>query len=162
MMVWANIMTRDVHQVPGRVRFKVPGLRDDETLVWALPQALRGQDGVSRVEVRPPSNSLIVHYDPARTDCRALARFLNARLSEARGKDTSTVESVPYTAPAGSQALPFSANPLFPPRASADDFATRPMQHMAVVFGHAAFKVALEQAVRGGLSSLFRATLGRI
>ncbi|QLH38242.1 MAG: hypothetical protein HWD60_03685 [Defluviicoccus sp.] len=36
-----------------------------------------------------------------------------------------------------------------------------PVRQVGIIFGQAAFKVALEQAVRGGLNSLFRVTLGR-
>lgn len=61
----------------------------------------------------------------------------------------------------GARSQPLGATVL--QGATADDFTISPMmRHMAVVFGHAAFKVALEQVVRGGLNSLFRTTVGRI
>ncbi|MFO1154699.1 MAG: hypothetical protein U1E42_13715 [Rhodospirillales bacterium] len=148
-------MTRDVHQVPGRVRFKVPGLRDDEALVRALPQALRAHAGVYRVEVRPASSSLIVHYDPAGVDCRTLADFVNGQLPG--NVQTETLGSSP-TGSSFPENIPTTA---FLQGASTDDFLVSPMRHVAVAFGRAAFRVALEQAVRGGVNSLFRVTGGR-
>jgi hypothetical protein len=144
-------MTRDVHRVPGRIRFKVEGLRDDEALAWALPQALGAQTGVARVEVRQACSSLIVHYDPLRTDGPTLARFINQQV-------TGTVAMRPTngtSAGAGPAAV-------LPPPTGADASFSDAMRQMAIVFGHTAFKVALQQVVQGSLNSLFRGTLGRI
>jgi hypothetical protein len=142
-------MTCDVHHVPGRIRFKIPGLRNDRTLIGALPRALTAYDGVDRVEVRPESNSLIVHYDPSRIDCRHLAQSVN------RGLSVNVRHPVNGARP---------ADHLPPPRQSSPidgDFVLGSVRHMGIVFGRTAFKVALEQAVRGSLNSLFRVTLGR-
>ncbi len=141
-------MACDVHHVPGRIRFKIPGLRNDSSLLGALPDALSAHEGVDRVEVRHASNSLIVHYDPRRIRCHLLADTVNRKLS---------VQSDRSAQPAtGSGRPPASWNQMINGHE-----LPGPVRQIGIVFGQAAFKVALEQAVRGGLNSLFRVTLGR-
>jgi len=134
-------MECSVHHVPGRIRFKIPGLRDDNVLIGALPRALRAFEGVGGVEVRPASNSLIVHYDPIRADSRVLVQSVTRGL----------------TVKAAARPVNQNASAPVPQRGTrADDFVIGSVRQMGVVFGRTAFKVALEQAVRGGLNSLFR------
>jgi hypothetical protein len=144
------IMTCDVHHVPGRIRFKVPGLRDDEILMRDLPRALGAYDAVERVEVRPESNSLIVHYDPNRVDCRELARSVNQGLAARASKP-------PLRGPASDMRVAALRNR----GARAEELVLTSVREMGIVFGRTAFKVALEQAVRGGLDSLFRVRYSR-
>lgn len=142
-------MTCDVHHVPGRIRFKVPGLRNDSDQLQALSHALRAHEGVERVEIRAASSSLIVHYDPSRTRCHLLADTVNSRLSAQSGQTRIAAPSQRRST--GS-----------PPRAQGNmQFVSGPVRQMGIVFGRAAFKVALEQAVRGSLNSLYRVTVGR-
>ena len=145
-------MVCDVHPVPGRIRFKIPGLRNDDILICALPRALRAYDGVDRVEVRPASNSLIVHYDPIRLDCQALARSINHGVSATSARRGASGN--------GNGAAARAALDRQQPM-RAEDIVIDSVRHMGIVFGRTAFKVALEQAVRGGLSTPFRATAGR-
>lgn len=147
-------MTCDVHHVPGRIRFKIPGLRNDNILICALPRALRAYDGVDRVEVRPASNSLIVHYDPIRVDCRALARSINYGVA-------ATAVQQPAHAEANAENGAARAAAGRQQTVRAEEFVIDSVRRMGIVFGRTAFKVALEQAVRGGLSSLLRATASR-
>jgi hypothetical protein len=143
-------MTCDVHHVPGRIRFKIPGLRNDETLMRALPRALKAYEGVGRVDVRPESNSLIVHYDPGRVDCRELARSVNKGL--AAGVPTPSVSR---------SASDMRVAALRNRGVRAEELVLGSVREMGIVFGRTAFKVALEQAVRGGLDSLFRVRYSR-
>jgi hypothetical protein len=145
-------MTCDVHCVPGRIRFKIDGLRDNGALAESLSQALAAENGVLRVEVRPASGSVIVHHDPLRIDAPALARTVDQHVLRAAAMRPLN---------GGGFGSGAAATVTSPP-AAADAFVTGAVRQMAVVFGHAAFKVALEQAVRGGLNSLFRVTVGRI
>ena len=140
-------MTCDVHHVPGRVRFKVPGLRDDEMLMRALSEALGAYDGVDRVDVRPASNSLIVHYDPSRADCRELARSVNQGLAASAARLEGSYPSSDARAAA-----------LRNRRMGAEELVLGSVRHLGIVFGRTAFKVALEQVVKGGLNSLMRVT----
>lgn len=146
-------MACDVHHVPGRIRFKIPGLRNDSSLLGALPSVLRAYEGVDRIEIREASNSLIVHYDPTRVRCHLVADTVNRMLSaqngqaiHARGiRNGNGVDSL------GSR----------PQEDGGYGVLRGSVRQMGIVFGQAAFKVALEQAVRSGLNSLFRGTLGR-
>ena len=94
-------MEHGVHHIPGRIRYKIPGLRPDE--MQAVSEVLERCDDVEHVEARPVSASLVIHYDPAHTDAR----------------------------------------------------------HLGIVFGQTVFKIALEQAVRGGLNSLHGTVLAK-
>lgn len=94
-------MEHGVHHIPGRIRYKIPGLGPDA--MQAVRRALERCDDVEHVEARPASAPLIIHYDPAHTDAR----------------------------------------------------------HLGIVFGQTAFKMALEQAVGGGLNSLHRTVLAK-
>jgi hypothetical protein len=132
-------MAFDVHQVPGRIRFKIPGLRDDAALITELPRALRAYDGVERVDVRPASNSLIVHYDPERVEVRELAGSINSGLA------TGT-----HANGAKSPVRPFEG------RLADEKIIRASLEHVGAVFAQTAFKVALEQAVRGSLTLMFR------
>lgn len=146
----AVMVACDVHHVPGRIRFKIPGLCRDDALMRALPRALRRYDGVETVEVWPASNSLIVRYDPQRIDPGRIARAVN------RGQFAKAAnERAGGTAPKG------KPNGLRGHGAWADDIVLTTVRQMGVVFGRTAFKTALDQALRGGVSSLVRAAIGR-
>ena len=143
-------MARDVHHVPGRVRFKIPGLRNDETLMRALPRALRAYQGVECVGVWPASNSLIVHYDPRCIDPRQIAEAVNQG-PWIKPNDTTATDARSRRPPAGQRHRPIQI----------DDAVISSVRQMGAVFGRTAFKVALDQAVRGGVNSIVRATVGR-
>lgn len=146
-------MACDVHHVPGRIRFKIPGLRNDSALLGALPEALSAQDGVDRVEIRHASNSLIVHYDPRRIPCHRLADTVNRKLTVQSGRPAGPVSGNDNGN--GRSATPWTQ------MINGHEIVPGPVRQVGIIFGQAAFKVALEQAVRGGLNSLFRVTLGR-
>ncbi len=129
-------MGYSAHHVRGRIRYKIPGLRDSETLAHDIHRALQELDGIRRVEIRPSSNSLIVHYDPDRIDDEQVAAHLGTR---------SRREARPHPVD----------------RILSDDALTGNLSHYGAVFGRAAFKVALQQAVTGGLNSIVRTALVR-
>lgn len=56
---------RVVHAVPGRVRLKVTGVKENPGLAAALEERLLGVDGIHRVEVNPLTGSILLLYDPA-------------------------------------------------------------------------------------------------
>jgi hypothetical protein len=144
-------MACDVHHVPGRIRFKIPGLRNDSSLLGALPGVLGAYEGVDRIEIREASNSLIVHYDPNRVRCHLVAETVNRALSAQNG----------HAIRERGGGNGSDARAARPQEDGGNGLLRGSVRQMGIVFGQAAFKVALEQAVRGGLNSLFRATLGR-
>lgn len=68
------------HVLPGRIRFRVPLLREDEEAAELLEQRLPTLDGVRAVTVDRVTGSVLVTHDPAETEgylilC-AIARLL--------------------------------------------------------------------------------------
>ncbi len=57
-----------VHQCPGRVRLRLPWLRDDADRAEAIAEVVAGLDPSVRVEVRPWTGSVLCTYDPERLD----------------------------------------------------------------------------------------------
>lgn len=59
---------RVVHAIPGRVRLKVAGIKDNPGLAAALEERLLGAEGIHRVEVNPVTGSILLHYDARERD----------------------------------------------------------------------------------------------
>lgn len=57
-----------VHHVRGRIRLKVPHAKGNPQLVRDVQQAIAAMEGVTRVEAKPTTGSVVVHYDPALHD----------------------------------------------------------------------------------------------
>jgi cation transport ATPase len=51
------------HQVPGRVRMKVPSGKDNPELLEQMKQTLSAIPGIEQVTVNPSTGSLVLHYD---------------------------------------------------------------------------------------------------
>src|SRR5579871_4839611 len=51
------------HQVPGRVRLKVPGVKDSPELVDQIKQMFNAIPGIEEVTVNPTTGSVVLHYD---------------------------------------------------------------------------------------------------
>ena len=134
-------MDHGVHHVPGRIRYKFPGLTAEE--MRSVGRALERCE-VDHVEVRPASSSLIIHYNPAHTDVHRLSRCIDAGLRTIPNYGTADVPTK------GRRALRFS-----------NETVAHSVRHLGMVFGQTAFKVALEQAVRGGLTSLHKSVLAK-
>jgi hypothetical protein len=100
-----------------------------------LCQALESHDGVKRVEVRPASGSLVVHYSPARTNISDLIRSITLKHN-----------AVPETRSLASAAARGQAQVY--------DIVLETVRHIGVVFGQTAFKVALEQVAYSSVRSL--------
>ncbi len=132
-------MGRSVHHIPGRIRFKIPDLHRDNTLARALSNGLAAREGVERVDVRLVSRSMIVHYDPRRANVDDLVSFMEG---------------------ASGKSLEHSDLRLFS-TINQDGMLAKSARHLGVVFGKTAFKVALEQVVRGGINSAYRTALAR-
>jgi hypothetical protein len=62
------------HHVPGRLRLKVEGARDNPALLDGLKEVFAGVPGIDAVVVKPDSASLVLHYDP-RLEAEIEARF---------------------------------------------------------------------------------------
>jgi cation transport ATPase len=51
------------HQVPGRVRLKVPGVKESPELVDQIKQMFNAIPGIEEVTVNPTTGSVVLHYD---------------------------------------------------------------------------------------------------
>jgi hypothetical protein len=52
------------HQMPGRVRFKVPRARDNPELLEQIRQVFAGMPGLKQTRVKPSAGSIVLLYDP--------------------------------------------------------------------------------------------------
>lgn len=52
-----------VHQIPGRIRMRVPDKRNDAAYFSRLSESLAGIEGVRSSQVTPRTGSVVLHYD---------------------------------------------------------------------------------------------------
>jgi hypothetical protein len=57
-----------VHQVPGRLRVKVPLIRHQPAKCALISDALSEHQGIERIKVNHLTGSVVVHYDPSTID----------------------------------------------------------------------------------------------
>src|SRR5262245_52610321 len=74
--------THVVHSIPGRVRLRVPTLKDNSHLTRCLQALLSAQAGVTEVTVAPVCHSVTVMYDSVVWTPESLCIFLQARTQE--------------------------------------------------------------------------------
>lgn len=56
------------HQVPGRVRMKIPAAKGNVELLQQAAQTFAAIPGIERVTINPATGSLVMHYDVDRHD----------------------------------------------------------------------------------------------
>jgi cation transport ATPase len=56
------------HQVPGRIRLKVPGAKDNPELVDQIKQMFHVIPGIEQVTVNPTTGSVVLRYDTDKHD----------------------------------------------------------------------------------------------
>jgi hypothetical protein len=56
------------HQVPGRIRMKVQGAKDDPQLLEDIKATFQSIPGIGEVTVNPATGSIVLNYDAARAD----------------------------------------------------------------------------------------------
>lgn len=64
-----------VHHVPGRLRVRIPELKQRPNRIQRVHEALENQSGIEGIEHKRATGSVVVHYDP---DILDDARILNA------------------------------------------------------------------------------------
>ena len=55
------------HQMPGRVRFKIPTAQDNPELLEQIRQAFADMPGLRQTRVKPDAGSIVLIYDPNET-----------------------------------------------------------------------------------------------
>jgi cation transport ATPase len=56
------------HQVPGRIRMKVPSAKENPELLEQIKETFKVIPGVEQVTVNPTTGSVVLHYDTDRHD----------------------------------------------------------------------------------------------
>ncbi|WP_024516189.1 HMA2 domain-containing protein [Bradyrhizobium sp. Tv2a-2] len=56
------------HQVPGRIRLKVPKVKENPELIEQIRQMFNVIPGIEQVTVNPTTGSVVLHYDTDRHD----------------------------------------------------------------------------------------------
>jgi hypothetical protein len=83
-------MTYYVHQVPGRLRVKVPFLKHQPGKCAAVIDILAEHQGIQKIKVNQLTGSVVVRYDQAATDQE---RILNVMEYEGFYDSSQAVES---------------------------------------------------------------------
>src|SRR6516164_2322959 len=55
------------HQMPGRVRFKIPMAQDNPELLEQIRQGFADMPGLKQIRVKPDAGSIVLIYDPNET-----------------------------------------------------------------------------------------------
>ncbi|MBV8842656.1 MAG: hypothetical protein JO307_07580 [Bryobacterales bacterium] len=69
-----------IHHIAGRLRARVPELKGWPTRGSAIAQELCNGTGVQSATANPTTGSILVHYDPARTDAASIAASISNEL----------------------------------------------------------------------------------
>ena len=98
-------MTYYFHEVPGRLRIKIPALRRNSILAADIHDLLDGLSGIESTSVNIVTGSIIVHYDPERLSSCAILTLLSREeyIDMAKGLSTerqleNTLSSVGHLA----------------------------------------------------------------
>jgi hypothetical protein len=63
-----NVKLHVAHQVPGRVRMKIPSAKGNPELLEEMKQTLSAIPGIEEVIINPATGSLVLHYDTDQHD----------------------------------------------------------------------------------------------
>ncbi|MBI5251747.1 MAG: hypothetical protein HY912_19820 [Desulfomonile tiedjei] len=66
-----------VHEVPGRLRIKIPNLKRNPQLAEDLQELLNSLSGINSISVNTVIGSMIVLYDPETVSSGAILTFLS-------------------------------------------------------------------------------------
>jgi hypothetical protein len=70
-------MNTPLHHVPGRLRVKVPALKDKPWKRIEIERLFAGQNGIAAVTANTLTGSVIVHYDSHVTGSEKILRLMN-------------------------------------------------------------------------------------
>src|SRR5262249_28392547 len=59
-----NLKLSVAHQVPGRVRLKIPSAKGNPELLRQISDTSGVIPGLEQITVNPPTGSVVLHYDP--------------------------------------------------------------------------------------------------
>lgn len=67
-MTHAKLNLSVAHQVPGRIRMKIPAAKGNPELLEQIKQTFGGLPGIEGIEVNPVTGSVVLNYDVGRHD----------------------------------------------------------------------------------------------
>ena len=67
-MVMTKLKFNVAHQVPGRLRMKVPAAKGNPQMLQQIAETFAAIPGIERITVNPATGSLVIHYDSDRHD----------------------------------------------------------------------------------------------
>jgi hypothetical protein len=70
-------MTYYFHEVPGRLRIKIPALRRNSVLAADIQDSLNSLSGIKSTSANIVTGSIIVHYDPDRLSSSGILSLLS-------------------------------------------------------------------------------------
>jgi len=94
-------MIHPVHHVPGRLRLRVPAVKQSESHVDALGRTLGETQGVLRHAINPRTGSVVVHYAPEHCDPQRLVERLRESVPGAGAATMNWRPVAPATGPDG-------------------------------------------------------------
>ena len=77
-------MSNHVHHVPGRLRVRVPELKNCAPKAAAIEAELRAITGITAIECRILTGSVILYYKPGSTDLASLHKLLGCPTTDAQ------------------------------------------------------------------------------
>jgi copper chaperone CopZ len=64
------------HNVPGRMRVKIPFLKGRANRIKAVEDLLSNLDGTEQIKTNPLTGSVVINYDPDLLDAQQIIQFL--------------------------------------------------------------------------------------
>ncbi len=69
-------MEYDVHETPGRLRLKIPGLKRNSLITADMQRLFKFLPGIKSTSINTVTGSIIAHYDPELIQPEAIINFL--------------------------------------------------------------------------------------
>lgn len=102
-------MSYYLHDVPGRLRIKIPDLKRNILLAQELSRLLNDLSGVESATANAVTGSIIVHYDPEITSSSSILTFLarekHIDLAKAVSSEKHLEKALAHVGRAASKAL---------------------------------------------------------
>ncbi len=93
-----------IHQTLGRIRISIPRLRDDDAYAAQLTKLVQSLSFVTTIRVNPAAQSMIIHYDPSKSDQEVIAAITTCY------QQIAPVETSVHSTPQASPSQPAKHN----------------------------------------------------
>ncbi|HMK37311.1 MAG TPA: hypothetical protein VK463_19715 [Desulfomonilaceae bacterium] len=83
-----------LHEVPGRLRIKIPALKRNAENAWEIQEVSKNVSGITSTSVNTVTGSVVVNYNPEFVSSRAILTFLSREGYIDLAEEVSSQESV--------------------------------------------------------------------